>query len=51
MADLDSAFARLDQAFEAREENLVWLRVDPHLDNLRSDPRFTRLVQRMKFSP
>jgi TolB-like protein/DNA-binding winged helix-turn-helix (wHTH) protein/Tfp pilus assembly protein PilF len=43
------AFEWLEKAFNEREENLVWLKVDPHLDNLRSDPRFSDVMRRIGF--
>jgi hypothetical protein len=40
----------LERAFAEGEENVVWLRVDPHLDNLRPDPRFADLLRRVGFA-
>ncbi len=45
--DRDAAFARLDAAVEQRDPWLIWLRVEPQFDPLRSDPRFERLVARI----
>jgi DNA-binding winged helix-turn-helix (wHTH) protein/TolB-like protein len=45
----DAAFASLNKAFEERSNWLVWLRLDPRWNGLRSDPRFTQLVSRMRF--
>ena len=45
----DAAFARLDRAFDERSHWLVWLRLDPRWNTLRSDPRFSELVSRMRF--
>jgi TolB-like protein/DNA-binding winged helix-turn-helix (wHTH) protein/Flp pilus assembly protein TadD len=47
--EAEPAFDWLEQAFNEREENLVWVKVDPHLDNLRSDPRFTEVMRRVGF--
>lgn len=40
----DDAFTALDNAFEQKESALVQLGVDPYLDPLRGDPRFTALL-------
>jgi hypothetical protein len=45
----DAAFGWLEKAFDERSHWLVWLRLDPRWDNLRSDPRFSALVSRMNF--
>ena len=47
----DAAFASLINAFDERSNWLVWLRLDPRWNGLRSDPRFTQLVSRMRFPP
>ena len=45
----DAAFSRLNDAFVERSHWLVWLRLDPRWNRLRSDPRFAELVARMQF--
>jgi hypothetical protein len=47
MGDTDAAFRWLDKSFEAREDALVSLLVNPRLDPLRSDPRFADLSRRV----
>ncbi|HEY0006642.1 MAG TPA: protein kinase [Pyrinomonadaceae bacterium] len=47
LGDLDHAFDCLERAYESRSEALVWLKVDPRLDALRADPRFTDLLRRV----
>ena len=47
LGEQDRAFEWLEKAYEERSEWLVWLKVDPKLDSLRSAPRFTALVQRV----
>ena len=43
----DQAFAWLDKAYDGRDFILVFLKVDPTFDRLRSDPRFAELVRRV----
>ncbi|HEV8130727.1 MAG TPA: protein kinase [Acidobacteriota bacterium] len=47
----DEAFEWLDRAYEDRSERLSWLKVDPEIDSLRSDPRFAELMRRMRLAP
>jgi eukaryotic-like serine/threonine-protein kinase len=47
VGDYDAAFATMEQVLAERRGWLVYLRVDPALDPVRSDPRFARLVSRM----
>jgi tetratricopeptide (TPR) repeat protein len=49
LGDNDAALASLEKAFEERSNWLVWLRLDPRWNRLRTDPRFTELVSRMRF--
>jgi TolB-like protein/DNA-binding winged helix-turn-helix (wHTH) protein len=41
----DQAFERLDNAFREHSDQLIYLKVDPRLDPIRSDPRFKDLVR------
>lgn len=47
LGEKDRAFYELDQALENHEFFLVWLAVDPRLDNLRDDRRFQNLLRRL----
>jgi tetratricopeptide (TPR) repeat protein len=51
LGENDQAFALLEKAYEERSPELVNLRVEPSLDNLRSDPRFTDLAARIGLVP
>jgi DNA-binding SARP family transcriptional activator len=44
LAETEQAFAWLRRAYEERDVWLMWLRVDPVFDDLRSDPRFEELI-------
>ena len=45
----DEAFARLEKAYQERSWWLLWLKMDPKVDSLRSDSRFTDLMRRIRF--
>jgi tetratricopeptide (TPR) repeat protein len=47
LGDRERAFLWLDQAAEERSFHLVYVKVWPELDPLRSDPRFQALVRRL----
>ena len=49
LGDKEQAFAWLEKAFAERSHWLLWLRLDPRWKTLRSDPRFTELVERLKY--
>lgn len=44
LGDNDQAFQWLNEAVKERSGGLVWLGVEPKLDRLRSDPRFSELL-------
>jgi hypothetical protein len=43
----DEAFAALERAFDERSDILAFLKVEPHWDPLRSDPRFRDMLARV----
>ena len=47
LGDKDKAFAALESSFEDRDSYLGRAPVDPFLDPLRDDPRFSDLLRRM----
>ncbi len=47
LGETDRAFELLEEAYEMKERMLLDLKVDPVWDPIRSDPRYTDLLQRM----
>jgi len=47
LGDKDKAFAYLDKAYQDRRDRLVYLKVEPMADPLRSDPRFAPLLAKI----
>jgi len=43
----EQAFAWLEKAYQDRSAALLWLKVEPLFDPLRSDPRFQDLLRRI----
>jgi serine/threonine protein kinase/Tfp pilus assembly protein PilF len=41
------AMRNLEQMYNDRSESAVWLKVDPSLDTLRTDPRFVALIRKV----
>ncbi|HUE81829.1 MAG TPA: protein kinase [Pyrinomonadaceae bacterium] len=50
LGDKDNALQWLERAYEDRSTRLVWIRLDPGLDKLRSEPRFAELLRRMNLT-
>jgi tetratricopeptide (TPR) repeat protein len=46
----DQAFEWLEKAYDQRDSNLIFLKVDPALRTIRSDPRFHDLLRRIGLS-
>lgn len=49
--DKDAAFACLDEAVVDRDEYLLWLKVDPFFEPLKSDPRYKELCEKVFGEP
>jgi len=47
LKDKDQAFTLLEKAYENRDNWLVTIKVDPRLDNLRSDSRYITLLKKL----
>jgi TolB-like protein len=48
LEETEKAFESLEKAYEERSAWLAYVRVEPRLDNLRADPRFSALLQRVR---
>jgi serine/threonine-protein kinase len=51
LGDKDQAFQWLEQSLQDRAWEITYLRVDPNMDSLRSDPRFNDLLKRIGLWP
>jgi tetratricopeptide (TPR) repeat protein len=51
LGDKEQTLAWLEKACQQRVHNLVFLKVEPELDGLRSDPRFVDLIRRVGLDP
>jgi adenylate cyclase len=45
--DLDQAFKWFDRGYRQHEYELMWIRVDPLIKNVQSDPRFKQLLTKL----
>ncbi|MCA1837217.1 MAG: tetratricopeptide repeat protein [Actinobacteria bacterium] len=51
LGEKEQAFEWLERAYEEHDAWLVWLKVDPVLDDLHEDPRFADLMRRVGLLP
>lgn len=51
LGEKEQAFAWLEKAYDARDECLTWLKVDPAMDSLSGDPRYPDLLRRLGLAP
>lgn len=49
LGEIDAAFSWIDRAFAERSHWLVWLRLDPRWDSVRSHTRFREFVCRLNY--
>ena len=49
LGNADRAFAEFDNAIAAKDAGLSYLKMDPFLDPIRNDPRFTALLKKLNF--
>ncbi len=47
LGDTDKAFECLEMAYKSRDTNMYIINIEPRIDSLRSDPRFTSLLKKM----
>jgi adenylate cyclase len=50
VSDLDGAFASMDEMYEQRDPELLWMNAHVIHDGLRSDPRFRELMRKIGFT-
>jgi len=50
LGDKVAALQSLERAYAERDLQLQYLKVDPHYDSLRSDPRFADIMRRVGFT-
>ncbi|MDZ4689085.1 MAG: tetratricopeptide repeat protein, partial [Planctomycetaceae bacterium] len=51
LGEPDAAFEWLQKALDERDSSVVWLKVDPTMVSLRSDPRFAQVLNDMGLPP
>jgi TolB-like protein len=49
MGEIDTAFEWLDKAYEDHEVEMIWLKVEPPFDPIRSDPRWQAMLNKVGF--
>jgi hypothetical protein len=49
LGEKDQAITWLERAYQERSDGLVFLKVEPKFDGLRSDPRFVDLLRHVGF--
>jgi hypothetical protein len=47
LGDKEAALSSLEKAYAAHDLQMQFLKIDPHFDSLRSDPRFQDLMRKV----
>jgi eukaryotic-like serine/threonine-protein kinase len=50
LGDKDLALVWLTKAYDSRDPQLIWVKVEPQFESLRTDPRFRALLHRMNLA-
>jgi Flp pilus assembly protein TadD len=50
LGELDRAFEWMDKAYQEKRGWLAYLKIEPVVDGLRADPRFHRLLERLRLT-
>jgi hypothetical protein len=50
LGETDEAFRWLENAYDQCVEWMIYTNIDPRLDPLRADPRFSELLERLGFA-
>ena len=50
LGDVDQAMLWLERAYDEKSPWIAYMRVDPRVDPLRSDPRFSALLKKAKLN-
>jgi hypothetical protein len=51
LADKEQTISWLEKGYEERNEDMIYLKIEPALDPFRSDPRIQDLIRRVGFPP
>jgi tetratricopeptide (TPR) repeat protein len=51
LADKEQTIFWLKKGYEERDEDMIYMKIEPVLDPIRPDPRFRDLIRRVGFSP
>jgi eukaryotic-like serine/threonine-protein kinase len=51
LREKERAFEWFEKSYQARSEELLFIKVDPRIDSLRADPRYADLLRRLQLAP